>query len=162
MQFDWEAFTYDESWLQETVQLESKLDQDVQIGVQTSRPLAIEPAQLQNQLKQVKILSMLFGELHCLLERANLGSGTEAALVQGRQLIQVRLSQLSLEQQAYLKSLLAEEEANPAEPLLRTQLRPMLCTMLSESDWQEIAQAAMGSIQVHLLEHVSQQQSRVN
>jgi hypothetical protein len=162
MQFDWEAFTYDESWLREAVQLESKLAQDVQIGVQTSYPPTIEPTQLQNQLKHVKILSMLFGELRRLLERANLGSGTEAALVQGRQLIQVRLSQLSLEQQTDLEALLAEEEANPAEKSSRMQLSPMLCTLLSESDWQEIAQAAMDSIQVHLLEHVSQQQPRLN
>jgi hypothetical protein len=105
---------------------------------------------------------MLFGELHRLLERANMGSGTEAALVRGRQLIQGRLSQLSLEQQTDLEALLAEEEANPAEKSSRMQLSPMLCTLLSESDWQEIAQAAMDSIQVHLLEHVSQQQTRLN
>ena len=66
---------------------------------------------------------MLFGELHRLLEQANLGSGTEAALIQGRQLIQVRLSQLSLEPQTSWEALLAEE-ANPTERSLKAQLSP--------------------------------------
>jgi len=154
MPFDWETFTYDQDWLQEAIQLESASEKGVQIGVRTSRPLSIEPTQLQNQLKRVKLLAILFGELRHLLERANLGSGTEAALVRGRQLIQDRLSQPSLEQQEFLDSLLAEEEVNLAEKPFREQLSSMLCSLLTEMDWQEIAQVAMSSIQTHLLEQV--------
>jgi hypothetical protein len=158
MPFDWETFTYDRDWLQTAVQLEEASEQDLQIGVQTSRPIAIEPTQLQTQLKRVKLLSILFGELRHLLERADLGSGTEAALVQGRQFIQARLSQLSLEQQEFFEALLAEAEANSAEKPLRSQLHQMLCSLLTESDWQEIAQAAMSSLQAHLLEQITGQQ----
>lgn len=160
MPFDWETFNYDQNWLQEAIQLEAASEQDVQIGgVCTSRPLSIDSTQLQDQLKRVKLLSILFSELRDLLERANLGSGTEAALTQGRQSIQVRIAQLSPEQQEYLEALLAEEEANPAEKPLRSQLNLMLCSLLTESDWQGIAQAAMNSIQTRLLEQVIVQQS---
>ncbi|MBD2094481.1 hypothetical protein H6F90_04865 [Trichocoleus sp. FACHB-591] len=160
MPFDWETFNYDQNWLQEAIQLEAASEQDVQIGgVRTSRPLSINPTQLQDQLKRVKLLSILFGELRHLLERANLGAGTEAALAQGRQSIQARVAQLSSEQQKYLEALLAEEESNPAEKPLRLQLNPMLCSLLTESDWQEIAQAAMNSIQTRLLEQVIVRQS---
>lgn len=154
MPFDWEAFNYDQNWLQEAIQLEAESEQDVQIGVYTSRSLSIEPTQLQDQLKRVKLLSILFSELRHLLERANSGSGTEAALVQGRQSIQACVAQLSSEQREYLEALLVEEEANPAEKPLRSQLKPMLCSLLTESDWQEIAQAAMNSVQTRLLEQV--------
>lgn len=158
MPFDWETFTYDRDWLQTAVQLEEASEQDLQIGVQPSRPLAIEPTQLQTQLKRVKLLSILFGELRHLLEQADLGAGTEAALVQGRRFIQARLSQLSLEQQEFFEALLAEAEANSVEKPLRSQLHQRLCSLLTESDWQEIAQAATSSIQAHLLQQITGQQ----
>src|SRR6476469_2977943 len=126
MSFDWKTFNYDQDWLREAIQLEAEFEQDVQIGVHTSRPFSIELTQLQDQLKRVKLLSILFRELRHLFERANLGSGTESALDLGRQLIQARLSQLNSEQQEYFEALLAEEEANPAEKPLRSQLKPML------------------------------------
>jgi hypothetical protein len=162
MPFDWETFTYDETWLRDAVRLEAQSEQDVQIGVQSPHPLLIKPTQLRSQLRQVKILSMLFSELRYLLEQANLGSGTEAAFVQGRQLIQTRLSQLGLDQQKYFEALFAEQEANLAEKPLRSQLHQRLCSLLTESDWQEIAQAAMSSIQAHLLEQITVRQALSN
>ena len=33
MPFDWETFTYNQDWLQTTVQLEASFEQDLQIGI---------------------------------------------------------------------------------------------------------------------------------
>ncbi len=140
MQFDWEAFTYEQDWLRATVQLEEKSGQDVQIGIQTSCPSTLEPTQLQIQLKRVKLLSVLFTELRYLLEQQNLGADIEAALVQGRQLVQARAGQLSLEQQEYFETLFIEKEANLVKKLLRPQGNHMLYSLLTELDWQKIAQ----------------------
>ncbi len=48
------------------------------------------------------------------------------------------------------------EDATPSEDQpLRAQLRQVLCSLLVQADWQQIAQAAMKIIQTHLLEQVA-------
>ncbi len=73
MPFDWENFTYDTAWLQEAVQIEAEAGCDIQIGGNASGsvPPRIEPTQLQTQLKQVRLQSLLFGELRIFLETAH-------------------------------------------------------------------------------------------
>ena len=148
MQFDWENFTYDAEWLQEAVQIEAKAGSDLQIGgnISSSAP-SIAPSQLQTQLKQVRLQSRLFGELRSLMMEADLGVGTEAALTEGRRLIRARLQHLTPEQHEYFEALSALDVASSeAKPLLAGQ-QPAICTLLTQTDWQQIAQAAMGSIQ---------------
>lgn len=156
MSFDWENFTYDIVWLQEAVQIEAEAGCDIQIGGKALgfAPLSA-PSQLQAQLKQVRIQSLLFGELRALLEKADLGAGTEAALTEGRRLLRARLQQLTSEQHQYFAALIAEDETISEDKPLRVQLRQVLCPLLSQTDWQQIAQAAMGEIQTHLFQQVA-------
>lgn len=159
MHFDWNRFTYNEAWLHQAVQTEVDSDWDAQVGASTSLPPKPSAHQIQAQLRQVKILSLLFQELHALLQQANLGAATEAASVKGRQLIYQQLPHLSPQQQAYFEALLQEEKTTLDDRPLRAQLPQVLRNILSPQDWQEIAQAAMSSIQSHLMEHVSLQRS---
>jgi len=159
MNFDWDTFTYDETWLRQAVQAEVESGCDIQVGGKPAIASTVRSPQLQAQLHKVKILSILFNELHVLLQQADLGSATEAAFVRGRQLIQVQLSQLSSEHQAYFEALVVEDATTSENHPLRSQLTHVLCRLLSPADWQEIAQAAMGSLQSHLLEQVSLQRS---
>ena len=155
MQFNWENFTYDTAWLEAAVQTETKAGCDIQVGgaVSSSTP-SIAPSELQAQLKQVRLQSLLFGELHALLEDSGLGAGKDAAFTEGRQLIRERLQHLSSEQQRYFEALIAENEASAQDSPLRIQLRQVLCSLLNETDWQQIAQVAMGSIQAHFFQQV--------
>lgn len=157
MPFDWNAFTYDEAWLLEAVQIEAETGCDVQIGGDATHSIlpSIDPTQLQAQLNQVRLQSMLFSELRILLNQANLGSGTEAALTEGRQLVRARLQHLTPQQQQYFEALIAEDATLSENKPLRTQLGQVLCSLLSQSDWQQIALSAMRSIQTHLLEQVA-------
>lgn len=159
MPFDWDTFTYDEAWLRQAVQAEAALECDLQVGGKPATALSVAWPQLQPQLDQVKILSLLFSELRALLREANLGAGAEAALIKGRLLIQRQLSHLSSEQQAYFDALILEETSASEDRPLRSQLTSVLCQMLSPADWQEIAQAAMTSIQAQILQQVSLQTS---
>ncbi len=157
MPFDWENFTYDTAWLQEAVQIEAEAGCDIQIGAKASAsvPLPIEPTQLQTQLKQVRLQSLLFGELRILLKMADLGAGMEAALTEGRQLIRARLQHLTPEQHQCFEALMVEDATPSEDQPLRAQLRQVLCSLLVQADWQQIAQAAMKIIQTHLLEQVA-------
>ncbi len=159
MPFDWDTFTYDEAWLRQAVQAEVALACDLQVGGNPATARSIAWPQLQPQLDQIKILSLLFDELRALLRQANLGAGAEAALIKGRLLIQRQLSQLSSEQRAYFDALMLEETSASQDRPLRSQLPTVLCQMLSPADWQEIAQAAMASIQAQILQQVSLQTS---
>lgn len=159
MQFDWDSFTYDEAWLRQAVRTEVETQWDAQIGGSPLMASTSNSPKLQAQLRRVKILSILFQELHTLLEQANLGSATEAAFVKGRELIGQRLTHVSPEQQTYFEALLAEEAATSESRPLRAQLPQVLRHLLSPEDWQDIAQVAMCSIQTHLLEQVSLQRS---
>ena len=155
MQFNWENFTYDTAWLEEAVQTEANVGRDIQIGGagRSSTP-SIASSELQAQLKQVRLQSLLFGELHALLDDSGLGAGKEAAFTEGRQLIRERLQHLSSEQQRYFEALMAENEASAQDSSLRIQLRQVLCSLLNQADWQQIAQVAMGSIQAYFFQKV--------
>jgi len=162
MSFNWENFTYNTAWLQEAVQIEVQADCDIQISGKASGSTlssegskTIAPAQLQAQLQQVRVQSLLFSELRIILEKADLGSGIETALTKGRQLIRARLKQLTSEQHEYFVALIAEDEGASEDKPLRMQLRQVLCSFLSQTDWQQIAQVAMGTIQTHLLQQVA-------
>jgi hypothetical protein len=159
MHFDWDRFTYDEAWLRQAVQTEVDSDWDAQIGANPSLPPKPSAPQLQAQLRQVKILSLLFQELHALLQQANLGAATEATSIKGRQLIHQQIANLSPQQQAYFEALLEEEKTTLDDRPLRAQLPQVLRNLLSPEDWQEIAQVAMSSIQTHFMEQISLQRS---
>lgn len=153
MSFDWENFTYDAPWLREAVQLEAEASCDIQIGSKAANASirAIEPSHLQTQLIQVKLQSLLFGELRALLVEADLGAGMEAAFTEGRRRIRARLQQLTPEQHQYFKALIAEDSSSTEARSLRQEL----CSLLDQADWQQIAQTATEIIQAHLFEQVA-------
>jgi uncharacterized damage-inducible protein DinB len=77
----------------------------------------------------------------------NLGAGTEAAITEGRRRIRQRLSHLTDQQQAYFDALVDEDQLQPLEKPLRAQLKSVIHSLLSASDWDVIGQAATDAIQ---------------
>ncbi|MEO0405936.1 MAG: hypothetical protein AAF289_01160 [Cyanobacteria bacterium P01_A01_bin.135] len=152
MTADWDSLQYDQAWLEEAIADEVNHDCDVQVGGKPTSmtPPAIDPVQLQQQLQQVRLQSMLFGELRGILERSNLGAGTEAAMTLGRQLIRERLSHLSPQQQKAVKVLLTPNHGSPPP-----EVNQLLCSLLNLGDWQSIAQSATDAIEARLLSQVT-------
>jgi hypothetical protein len=60
MNFDWDTFTYDEVWLRQAAQVEVESGCDIQVGGKSAAASTVGSSQLQAQLHQVKILSILF------------------------------------------------------------------------------------------------------
>lgn len=58
----------------------------------------------------MRLQSILFTELKDLMEAANLGGGTEAAITEARRRIRQQLTQLSEEQQAFFTVLVEEDQ----------------------------------------------------
>lgn len=110
-------------------------------------PRPVEPALWQQAMKKVRLQSILFTELEALMQVANLGGGTEAAIAEARSRIRYRLTQLSEEQQAFFTALVEEDRSQPAELILRSQVKSKLYSLLSPSDWSAIGQAATNAIQ---------------
>jgi len=157
MNFDPEAFTFKNDFYRAGVEFEANADFDVQIGgkVPASR-LPIDPVKLEFQLRRVRLISILFGELKALLAAADLGAGSEVATCEGRRRIWEQIHHLTPEQQQYFDALVDEHDSQPEEKPYRDQLRPMFCALLTSEDWQAIADAATGAMRDRLLQQVTE------
>jgi len=156
MTFDWETFTYDDAWLQEAVEIEAKANFDIQIGGKVlPSPPSFDPAKLAIRFRQVRLVSILYGELKLLLEASNLGAGYEAATCEGQRRIWERIQNPTPEQQQYFDALVDEQDSQPEEKPYHAQLRPMFCALLTSEDWQAIADATTGAVCDRLLQQVT-------
>ena len=146
---------YDEAWLRAAVQAEDETGCDIQIGGRTLFASPIDPAKLQVQLRRVKLYSLLFGELKQLLHEVNFGSGADAAYNCGHSLICKQMQSLSPDLQSSLDQFMAES-ASLSAPNLKAQLRQWLHQLLSESDWQAIADSATAEVRRNFTERITQ------
>ena len=115
-------------------------------------PRPVDPVLWKQAMKKVRLQSILFTELEILLQAANLGGGTEAAITEARRRIRYQLAQLSEEQQAWFAALV-EEQSQAAEPI-RPQVKSKLYSLLTPSDWNAIGQVATDAIQSQWAEFI--------
>lgn len=97
---------------------------------------------------------LVFQGLGELLTDCNLGAGLPAAQTAGRQLLNERLQQPSIEIQQKLMAILAEELSTPQDVPLslaaQSSLRQVIQTVLSAEDWDAISAVAAHSLQQHV------------
>jgi hypothetical protein len=105
-------------------------------------------------MRQVRLQSILFGELEVFMERANLGAGTEAAIAEARKRIRQQLSQLTEEQQGFFDAVVAEEQLPASKRSLRPQHQSKLHSFLTPVDWEAIGKAASEAIQMQWAEFI--------
>jgi hypothetical protein len=115
-----------------------------------SRP--VDPEKVEAVMHKVRLLSLLFVELETMMNQANLGAGTEAAILEARRRIHDKLDYLSAEQQSFFDGLVAEELSAPPSKPIHDQLRAKMVSLLSAVDWNAIGQEATNAIQIHFLE----------
>jgi len=156
MNFDPQAFTFKNDFYREGVEFEANADFDVQIGgTVPSSPPSMDPEKLEVQLRRVRLISILYGELRSLLSETDLGAGANAALCEGRRLVWERIQHLTPQQQQYFDALVDEQDSQPQQKPYRAQLRSMFCSLLTPNDWQAIANAAAREIHERLLQQAT-------
>jgi len=144
----------DEAWLRDAARLEEDCGGQVEAGpamreyVSRLSPLSVE------QLQMVKLQSILFTELRTWMETWELGQSFEATYTKARQLVRHHLKCLSLEQQTWGEALLKEDAQGtaPEQKTIRSQTVAMLGKMLTQEDWQVLADTAAQGMAVRVLQ----------
>jgi hypothetical protein len=163
MNFDWQTFNYDDEWLDAAVQLERESGWDGEVGVWLAQRQTTAPAtsaQVQSMMVQVRLQSILFGELREWMNHWDLGMALDEALTCARQRVRSHLAEPTEAQQAYFDALLEEDAAKPEYKPVRAQAIQQLQAMLTEEDWgaggsavtARVAQAAAHSVQKRVME----------
>jgi hypothetical protein len=122
-------------------------------------PQPVDPEKLKAVMHKVRLLSLLFVELETMMNQANLGAGTEAAILEARRRIHDKLDYLSAEQQSFFDALVAEELSAPPNKPIHDQLRTKMVSLLSAADWNAIGQEAAHALQIHFLEFLESMKS---
>ncbi len=105
-------------------------------------PQPVDPEKLKQAMQKVRLLSLLFPELEMMMNQANLGAVTEAAIVEARQRIHEKLNHLSEEQKSFFEALVAEELSASSNKPIHAQLRAKIVSLLSVADWDAIRNEA--------------------
>jgi hypothetical protein len=139
----------DSDFLQEMIQAEDACGGEIGAGfaAYSQHPQPVTPAQAKAVIRAVRLQSMVLSELAELIGSVNLGAGSEAAMIEGRRRIRQRLNHLTDEQQAYFDALVDEDQLQLSDKPCRAQLKSVIRSLLSASDWSAIGQAATDAIQ---------------
>lgn len=144
----------DEAWLRDTAQREDDCGGQVEAGpamreyVSRLSPLSVE------QLQMVKLQSILFTDLRIWMETWELGQSFEATYTKARQIVRHHLKCLSPEQQTWVETLLEEDAQGMAseKKTVRSQTVAMLGKMLTQEDWQVLANTVAQEMAVRVLQ----------
>ncbi|MCL1475595.1 hypothetical protein [Argonema antarcticum] len=144
----------DEDWVREAVRIEEEAGCDIGAGFDLGANLG---EFLQNPAGFARLLelrSLIMSEFLKLLASWDLGASMEAAVACGRQLLMERLLHPSPEaQQQLLAMLLSQELTAEAETTKKDdpELRFLVRSILTHSDWDAIATAAANAIREQVM-----------
>lgn len=143
----------DEDWVREAVRIEEEAGCDIGAGFDLGANLG---EFLQNPAEFARLLelrSLIMGEFLKLLASWDLGAGMEAAVACGRQLLMERLLHPSLEAQQQILAMLSQELTAEGETTKKdgSELRFLVRSILTHSDWDAIAEAAANAIREQVL-----------
>ncbi|MFQ4138101.1 hypothetical protein PGN35_017465 [Nodosilinea sp. PGN35] len=151
-----------EDWLKESAQVEADCGRNVEAGLALRDYAARSGSPTIEQLQMVKLQSILFSELRAWMEAWGLGLSFEATYTEARRLIRYHLQHLSLEQHAWAETVLTASEQDLASDQGpgRSQAIAMLSDLLTQEDWQILANTAAqgmaaGVLQMRQLDVVS-------
>lgn len=148
------------SALEEVVRLELEYDEiGAEFPAYSRNQKPVTPAQVKAVMRKVRLQSMELSDLAELIQSVNLGKETEAAITEGRRHIRQHLTDFTDEQQAYFDALIDEDQLQSSNKPLRAQLKSVVHSLPSPSDWNEIGQTATDAIQRHWSEFI--QSSRI-
>lgn len=112
------------------------------------------------QTRQQQLRILVIGEFCQMLNDCNLGAGLPEAIRVGRQRLSERLKHSSEDVReqlmAALDTAMTPDETNAGiTDSARSQVRSVLCSVLSEQDWEAISSAATTAIQLHFRQKIA-------
>jgi hypothetical protein len=122
-------------------------------------PQPVTSEKLSQAMYTVKLRSILFTELTTMMNQANLGAGTEAAIIEARIRIHSQLAHLTEEQQSFFDALVAEELSLLSSKPIYAQLKARIRSLLSSADWNAIGQEANNAFQAQWVEFIESAKS---
>lgn len=146
----------------EDVQIEDEANCTIGAGPipSASSEAAGGSAQAIHRRQQQQLRILLSGEFCQMLTDCNLGAGLPDAIRVGKRILAERLKQPSegVRQQLMtaLDSAIAPDEAHGGIPdSVRSQVRSVICAVLSEQDWETISSAATTAIQMNFRQKIA-------
>ncbi|MBE9070136.1 hypothetical protein IQ260_26190 [Leptolyngbya cf. ectocarpi LEGE 11479] len=151
----------DEEWIAETERIEG--DGWIEAGVMAKPYVeylkSLTPEQHQFLRWRMRLFSILYPELKEWLQSWELGCSFDVVYRQARQLICKRLQHPTPEQTDWINVLIAEDDQNlPIEDRhLRSQVVPMLASLLTQEDQQTLADVAAKGMAQGVLQMVQRE-----
>jgi hypothetical protein len=150
----------DPEFLREMVKAEDECEEiGAGFPAYSHNPQPVDPEKMKQAMHKVRLLSLLFTELKVMMTQANLGVGTEAAILEARRRIHEKLDHLSEEQKSFFDALVAEELTAPLSKPLHAQLQTKIYSLLSVTDWNAIGEKATIALQAQWSEYIDSARS---
>lgn len=136
----------DEAWVAETIRIEGDgyIEAGAMMQPYVDRLRAASPEDFKRQRRYMRLLAILLPELKTWLQTWELGRSFESVYTEAQRRIYEHLKQPTPEQTAWMEALLAEEEQQlpMAARQVRSQVVPMLSSLLTQDDQQALADIA--------------------
>ncbi len=136
------------AWVREMARIEEESECDISAGMEWGVYLGAAFANPDAAESLVKLHSMLTQWLQDLLSEWNLGIASSVALERGKQLLMGRFKNTNQTIQEQLVALL--ESSNTANQ--ENELKVIVQSLLSQEDWEQIAQAASHGVHQYILQ----------
>lgn len=138
-----------EAWVRDGAQIEAECDGRIEAGLALKDYAAAKYDDARNDIRkmlhqQMRIQSILFSELRLWMEEWDIGISFEATYTAARQLLRSHLRTPSADLKDWLDALLAEDrqaQVRTDKPV-RAQTREQLSRMMTDKDWDTLAQTA--------------------
>lgn len=138
-----------EAWVRESARIEAECDGRIEAGLAMR---AYAAAKYDDSLddvrkemrRQMRVQSILFSELRRWMEEWDIGISFEQTYTEARQLVRAHLKQPTPDLKDWVEAVLAEDDLAQelTDTPVRDQTRAQLSRMMTDDDWETLAQIA--------------------
>ena len=138
----------DEAWVEEAARIEDECNGRVEAGLAVKAYAAAkyDPALSDvrhNMRRRMRLQSILFSELSLWVEEWEIGAAFEETYTEARRLVRSHLKQPSPALSNWIEAVLEEEQQpDDIDKPVRSQTRSQLALMMTDEDWETLAQVA--------------------
>ena len=138
----------DPKWVEESARIEAECDGRIEAGLamRAYAKAKYDPALAhvrQNMRRKMRLQSILFVELEQWIEEWEMGAAFEETYTEARRLVRAHLKQPSPALSDWIEAVLKEDkQPDDTDQPVRAQTRAQLALMMTDADWETLAQVA--------------------